>query len=355
MTKQLFQAIPLFAALALGTACSGCNNEAAPDQTASANEDIIVDPVGSLNPQSPGQAAAAFLNALNDTQRGTATYAFDAPERSGWSNLPSNLVKPVRAGIRLGDLTSAQLYLALRLIDTLSVEGSSLVRQIVAADRVLKPRDKDGRMGWSSSNYWLAIYGDPATPQWGWSLGGHHLAFNVSIKGQAWTLSPTFLGVEPGSFELNGQLYTPLKAQVDQGLALMQSLDPQQQLSATIPERPREVITGPGEDATIPPVQGIKLSSMGPDQAAKLMGLISLWTKLLPKAQATLNDKRIGADRENLHFAWHGAPDGSGAIYYRIQGSDLIIEFSTQGAVGAAQGTHYHSVYRVPSLQYGRY
>ena len=47
-----------------------------------------------------------------------------------------------------------------------------------------------------------------------------------------------------------------------------------------------------------------------------------------------------------------GDIDGSGPIYYRIQGPSLIIEFSTQGDVGSDAG-HYHSVYRDPTNEYG--
>ena len=54
-----------------------------------------------------------------------------------------------------------------------------------------------------------------------------------------------------------------------------------------------------------------------------------------------------------MRFAWHGPADGSGAIYYRIQGPTLLIEFSAQGALGAAGG-HYHSIYRNPTNEYGR-
>lgn len=44
--------------------------------------------------------------------------------------------------------------------------------------------------------------------------------------------------------------------------------------------------------------------------------------------------------------------DGSGSVYYRIQGPHLLIEFSTQGNPGDSAG-HNHSVYRDPTREYG--
>lgn len=44
--------------------------------------------------------------------------------------------------------------------------------------------------------------------------------------------------------------------------------------------------------------------------------------------------------------------DGSGSVYYRIQGPRLPIEFSTQGDLGT-DARHYHSIYRNPAREYG--
>ncbi len=46
----------------------------------------------------------------------------------------------------------------------------------------------------------------------------------------------------------------------------------------------------------------------------------------------------IEAELAEVRFAWNGRTDGSGSIYYRIQGPTLLIEFSTRGSLGAAGG-----------------
>ena len=67
-------------------------------------------------------------------------------------------------------------------------------------------------------------------------------------------------------------------------------------------------------------------------------------------AQAQIEELRRRLD--DLHFAWHGDVD-RGPIYFRIQGPSLIIEFSTEGRLGGG-GSHYHSIYRDPSNEYGQ-
>ena len=65
----------------------------------------------------------------------------------------------------------------------------------------------------------------------------------------------------------------------------------------------------------------------------------------MPTAVAERRMAEIEAALPDVRFAWNGRVDGSRSIYYRIQGPNLIIEFSTEGSVGASGG-HYHSIYR---------
>src|SRR5687767_3864363 len=51
-------------------------------------------------------AAQAVLNSLDDAGRARVQFAFDAPQKSKWSNLPSPMFQ--RDGIRLADMTAPQ-------------------------------------------------------------------------------------------------------------------------------------------------------------------------------------------------------------------------------------------------------
>ena len=74
---------------------------------------------------------------------------------------------------------------------------------------------------------------------------------------------------------------------------------------------------------------------------------------MLPPQNARMRMEEIESHLNDTYLAWHGPTDGAGAIYYRIQGPDLIIEFSTRGEIGAGSG-HYHSIYRDPTNEYGQ-
>ncbi len=73
---------------------------------------------------------------------------------------------------------------------------------------------------------------------------------------------------------------------------------------------------------------------------------------LLDAASAQARMDEIQSELDDLHFAWRGEVDG-GSSYFRIQGPSLIIEFSTEGRLGGG-GSHYHSVYRNPTNEYGQ-
>ena len=72
---------------------------------------------------------------------------------------------------------------------------------------------------------------------------------------------------------------------------------------------------------------------------------------MLDEASSQARLAEISVDLEDTYFAWNGDAGGQGSIYYRIQGPTLIIELSSQGAVGG--GGHYHSIYRDPTNEYG--
>ena len=60
-------------------------------------------------------------------------------------------------------------------------------------------------------------------------FGGHHLALNITIAGDKGVLTPTLTGAQPGKFTLNGKTVRPVGRESDKALALLHSLDAQQQ------------------------------------------------------------------------------------------------------------------------------
>src|SRR4030095_2414524 len=94
---------------------------------------------------SDGGAANTLLATLSDPQRTQATFAFNSPQRTGWSNLPTGAFR--RTGLRLGALTPPQRAAAMALVAAaLSGEGYQKVTDIMNADEALK-NARGGRNG----------------------------------------------------------------------------------------------------------------------------------------------------------------------------------------------------------------
>lgn len=300
-------------------------------------------------------AVEALYATLDDDLLEQVNYDPDDEKRRNWSNLPANITDFERNGIRMGDLNEEQRASVFAVLETsLSKEGFEKVRRIVRADEILaQSSPRAARFGWTEDNYWFAVFGAPsATEAWSWQFGGHHLAVNVTIDEGRMFLSPTFLGVEPATFEDGGETFAPLQAELEGGLALVQALDEAQREAALVTDRPREVYAGAGRDGVIPPVEGSLAGEWPEAQQEMLVELIDLWVGVLPGAAAEARHAEIAPDLNETRFAWHGPTDGSGSVYYRIQGPHLLIEFSTQGNLGDDVG-HNHSVYRDPTREYG--
>lgn len=302
------------------------------------------------------EAAVAFTDLLDAQQRSAALLPIDSDKRSNWSNRPAGSVSFDRNGVRIGDLTSEQAAAMFAFLSTaLSEEGYETVMAVVAAEGILAQGARAGRLGWSEENYWLAFFGAPGeTDAWAWQFGGHHLAVNMSISGGRVTMSPTFVGIEPAVYDREGGgSVEPFAEEIAGGLALVNGLAGSAQEAAIISRRPAGVITGAGQDGLIPRLEGSQVVGWSSAQQQSLLDLISLWVGMLPARSAGIRMAEIASHLKDTYFAWHGSTDGAGAMYYRIQGPTLIIEFSTEGALGA-DGGHYHSIYRDPTNEYGQ-
>ncbi len=300
-------------------------------------------------------AANAFLAALAPSQRTSALLPFGDPRRANWSNLPAGVLRFERNGVRIGDLDNTQTAAMMTLLALgLSPEGLNTVLEVVGAEGVLAQSARASRLGWSEDNYWLAFFGQPSTTEpWGWQFGGHHLAVNMTIDDGRITMSPSFIGIEPASYVKDTYTVAPFAAEVDAGLALINMLAEPLQAMARMPGRPRQILTGAGQDGVLPTVEGSRVADWDMAQQQALLATIALWVTMLPEHSARLRLAEIESGLADTYFAWHGPMDGSGAIYYRIQGPALIIEFSTEGDLGD-DGGHYHTMYRDPTNEYGQ-
>ena len=298
-------------------------------------------------------AAAAFQGTLSDQQAARLVLPIDSPLRRNWSNLPDGAMDLERNGLRLGDLHADQLAAAFDfLAAALGQHGYDTVAQVLAAEAVLSVTFLARLDGLSAANYRLAFFGEPtADGPWGWQFGGHHLAINASLdRGRVVSLSPTHVGIEPARFAFEGHRLAPLADELADARALMRALPAELRADVLVADRPRDVYTGPGNDGFLPPAEGGSVADWPDDARGMLLDIASHWLRLQPEENALSRLAAIEAALDDAHFAWHGAIEGDGDVYYRIQGPTLIVEFS---AGDGGDGGHYHTIYRDPTNEYG--
>ena len=307
------------------------------------------------------RAATIFLSALSDDEKAKINHAIDDESRAGWSNLPASSV--VRGGLKLGDLSDMQIALLFKFLSaSLSRAGYRTIAETLAAEAVLSVDKKAERLQWHPNNYWLGFYGTPSlSGQWGWQFGGHHLGINIAIEnGKVSSLSPTFVGTEPASFDYLGRRYEPVRDMHLAGLELFNALGEQQQNEAESfwgkLWGANDIKTGPGQDGVIPDFAGARVADFSSVQKEMLLQLIRQWVEIQPAENAMPRMLELSAELEEMYFMWQGDGDGSGDNYFRIQGPTLIIELLSQANnVGAStQGLgHYHTIYRHVKKEYG--
>jgi hypothetical protein len=296
-------------------------------------------------------AANAFLDTLDDNLRGKAMLDFQSPmKRKGWSNLPVTMVP--RSGVRLGDLTKDQRKAAMdAMAAVLSKEGYQKVVDIIDGDQQLAEGKggKGGKAMFGADQYYIAIFGKPSvTEPWMVQFGGHHLGVNVTVIGKNFVLTPTHTGAQPDRFTRNGKEVRPLGQENDAAFKLVNALDEKQRAQAIIGKSPKNLALGPGQDDKKIEPQGIKGSALTAPQQATLLELIGAWVNIVEGDAASKRMAAIKGKLGETYFAWSGPTEKGSAVYFRVQGPTLVIEYAPQGDV-----THIHTIIRNPEDDYG--
>lgn len=354
-------------------------------------------------------AANTFLSTLDAKQRQTVLFAFDdQAQRVRWSNLPTGAVP--RGGISLKEMNSAQRSAAMALVaSALSPRGFEKVQQIMEGDEVNKttdqgPRGNRGPRGpgnggpppfgaggpsgpggpppfangpppfgpggpppgfargggamFGKDLYYISFLGTPSEKNpWMLQFGGHHLALNITIAGERGVLTPTLTGAQPALYTIGGKTVRPLGQESDKALALLNALDENQRKQAILSYRVADLVLGPGQDGKTIQPEGLKATGMNEHQRAMLLDVISEWTGIIHESAAAARLAEIKAGLDDIWFAWSGpttaAVGKNITAYYRIQGTNLVIEYAPQ-ELGGDPAMHVHTMYRDPTNDYGR-
>lgn len=299
------------------------------------------------------EAAKALIASLNEEERGQLSHPMDSKERRQWTNVPP---RGTEGGLRLGDLKREQLELVCDLLaSSMSTQGYEKARNICFADdQLLKSQEQaDKRGGFGTANFWLLLFGEPsATEAWGLQFDGHHLAQNLTFKGDKVCYSPAFIGTQPRAIELGGEEIVVMEKEVSLAFDFIASLTDAQRKDALKDERRGRLVAGAGKDGFKPDPRGLDCNSLTDDQRAILLKLIHVWVGDLPEKQAKARMTEIEGQLKDCRFAWRGPFQPGSDASYHLYGPNLIVEFGGQD-LGGDPAEHLHSVYRDPTNEYG--
>ncbi|MDD9990829.1 MAG: DUF3500 domain-containing protein [Rhodospirillales bacterium] len=307
------------------------------------------------SPETMARAAARFLGSLNDAQRRAARHDLTSPERHSWTNAP---VRGVAGGVALGDLDDVQLRAFSDLLAALlSAKGYAKVRDVMLGDDLRATIGGERNEGVGIEAFRFVVFGDPsARSRWAVQLDGHHVALNVSLDGEAYSLSPSFMGTYPQAFTVAGVALRPLAAETDLAHDLVGSLTPEQRALAVIADRRGALRVGPGRDGVVPEPAGIPGGLLTGTQREKLVALASQWFDLMPPDHARAQKARFLDGLGETRFAWSGPLAAGSDVSWSVQGPSIVIEYANDARGGADAGNpvdHVHTVFRDLDRDYG--
>ena len=314
-------------------------------------------------------AANALLDSLDSSQLATMQYDFsDSEARTVWSNLPTGNVQ--RNGVKLGDMTTAQKALAMNLASVALSEAGYLDFQgILAADDYLQ--EQGGGSDYSSDNYYFAVFGTPsASDQWQLQIGGHHLAYNLTyLYGEGYPVPNHFASEPKESFVLNSETWAPIEDEGNAMVAVFDSLSSDELSTAYLSGQSfSDVLVGPDNGSGTLPTDypsgsdrtGLLVSYMSDAQQALVVAAIEQWVRDFPAdvVDSLMETYTSDAAFADTYVAWAGSESAGVDIdntstYMRIDGPRLWIEVAVQGGIVIRSETHYHTMYRDKTMDYG--
>jgi hypothetical protein len=219
---------------------------------------------------------------------------------------------------------------------------------------------------YGEEKYFFTIMGVPSVKEpWGWQLDGHHLVINYFVLGDQVVVTPMFTGGEPvvtrtGKYAGN----EILQSEQNMGLALLQSLNDEQQKAAVISSNksPANLLAGAGLDSLVIEYAGIPGTKLSMAQKSRLIDLIQIFVDNIREDQASVRMQELLRHMDETYFAWIGGTSDEAVFYYRIHSPVILIEFDHQRPVGIPDlppdivtRQHIHAIVRTPNgNDYGR-
>ena len=291
-----------------------------------------------------------FLASLSPEQKAKACFGLDDAERKNWHFIPR-----VRQGLTMKEMSHEQRLLAQALFASgMSSRGYGKALSIMSLEAILAEMEKgqSGKAVRDSENYFFSIFGTPAADQpWGWRMEGHHLSFNFTSTGKDVTVTPSFMGANPGEVREGARKgIRVLGKEEDLGRELVNSLGAKQRAKAVINvTAPKDVLNDPSRlDLTVP--EGLPYAEFNDAQRALAEKLVREYLgRHRPEIEGAEWERIRSSELAGAAFAWAGGFNTGEPHYYRFQGKNFVIEFdNTQNGAN-----HPHAVWRDRSRDFG--
>jgi len=309
--------------------------------------------------RSLAEAANQFLEALRPELRSRYGFAFDDAYRKDWNNLP-HFIHP-RKGLRMGDLNPRERAAAHRLIQTMMSSQGYYKAEVIMGivDEFLGSASDAAHNQYGSEFYFLDVFGTPGGDDpWGVKLDGHHLALNVAVIDHNIAMTPLHLGADPAVIPSGRHAgWAVLGGETRKGFAVRAALRPEQAKRAVLSENvPSDIFTLPSRDRELQTPAGI--SGLDGLQRDLLEALIEEYLgNLRPDVARNYRAAIQAAGFDKVHFAWMGPSEPGKAVYYRVHGPTVLIEYDNVIPPNSTKlpndPNHIHTVLRSPGNDFG--
>ena len=301
-------------------------------------------------------AAKAFMETLDDSQRKRTRFSVEDDEWQKWMNQHFY----IRQGVGFDEMSEKQRTAAFNLMSaSLSANGLQLSKDIMKLNHTLGEIN-DNFQEYGEWLYWITIMGEPSeTEPWGWQMDGHHLIINYFVIGDQVVMSPLFVGSEPVIAETGKYKgISILQDEQNMGLRMLRSLNNKQREEAIVEvsKEGNNNLTEAWKDNVVIPYIGVNASSFSDEQKNKFLSLIGLYVGNMTDGHANVKMEEVKQHLDETWFSWVGGSDDNSVYYYRIHSPVILIEFDHQKPVGTKQlyGTkphrqHVHAVVRTPN------
>ena len=240
----------------------------------------------------------------------------------------------------------------------LSSQGYYKAETIMGVDDFLGSAPDARPNQYGSENYFLDVFGKPGGEDpWGVKLDGHHLAVDVSVIDHNVTMTPAHFGADPSLIPSGRHAgWQVLGGETAKGFALRNALTPEQAKRAVLNDAvPPDIFTLPSRDKELTTPAGV--ASLQGRQRDLLEALVDEYVgNLRPEVARAYRASIQSAGFDKLHFAWMGPAEVGKAVYYRIHGPTLLIEYDNVVPPNSKLPNdphHIHTVMRVPGNDFG--